>query len=123
MTSFLVVDDSKILRQHMVDLIKHLGFSNIDEAINGKEALDKVQKKMPDVITLDWNMPLMDGLSFVKALRRLPNGKLPKVIFCTSEGRNAKMVTAFENGADEYIVKPVELAALRERLMLLEIIA
>jgi two-component system, chemotaxis family, chemotaxis protein CheY len=123
MTSFLVVDDSKILRQHMIELLSNLGFSDIENAINGQDALDKIQKRMPDIITLDWNMPVMDGLSFLKALRRLPNGKQAKVIFCTSEGRNTKMVAAFENGADEYIVKPVELPALRERLMLLGVIA
>jgi two-component system chemotaxis response regulator CheY len=122
MTSFLVVDDSKILRQHIKDLLAILGFAKIEEAINGQDALEKIQQKMPDVITLDWNMPLMDGLSFVKSLRRLPNGKDVRVIFCTSEGRNAKMRQAFEAGADEYIVKPVELAALKERLMLLGII-
>ena len=122
MTSFLVVDDSKILRQHAADLIQVLGFTDIRQAINGQDALDQVTDKMPDVITLDWNMPVMDGLSFVKALRKLPNGNDVKVIFCTSEGRHARIQQAFDAGADEYIVKPLELAALRERLLLLEVI-
>ena len=123
MTSFLVVDDSKILRQHMVDLLGILGFTDISTAINGQDALDQVKKKMPDVITLDWNMPLMDGLSFVQHLRNMPNGKTTKVIFCTSEGRHARIQMAFNAGADEYIVKPVDVTALRECLLLLDVIA
>lgn len=123
MTSFLVVDDSKVLRQHMVDLLGILGFTDISQAINGQDALEQVQKKLPNVITLDWNMPVLDGIGFVKALRKLPNGKDVKVIFCTSEGRHARIQMAFDAGADEYIVKPVEAADLRERLQLLEVIA
>ena len=122
MTSFLVVDDSRPLRQDMIEAITSLGFTDIREAINGHDALDKVENKMPGVITLDWNMPLMDGLQFVKILRTLPGGDIPKVIFCSSEGRHSKIKTAFQHGANEYIVKPVSTESLRERLLLMEVI-
>jgi two-component system chemotaxis response regulator CheY len=119
MKSVLVVDDAISLRAHNIDILKALGFTKISEAINGQDAYGQVKAKMPDIITLDWNMPVMDGLAFLKALRQLPNGKHPKVIFCTSEGRSHKIQMAMDAGADEYIVKPVDLLTMHEKLQVL----
>ncbi|MGL4729258.1 MAG: response regulator, partial [Bosea sp. (in: a-proteobacteria)] len=66
------------------------------------------RSRMPDAILLDWNMPVMDGYEFLKALRAMPNGKGPKVVFCTTENDLAHIARAMHAGADEYIMKPFD---------------
>jgi two-component system chemotaxis response regulator CheY len=63
---------------------------------------------MPDAVLLDWNMPVMDGYDFLKALRQMPTGSAPKVVFCTTENDLAHITRAMRAGADEYIMKPFD---------------
>lgn len=88
-------------------ILEELGFEVV-EAEDGQEALDHCKKKMPDGVLLDWNMPVMDGLQFLKELRRLPNGDSPKVVFCTTENDLNHIQEAISAGADEYIMKPFD---------------
>lgn len=81
MTRCLVIDDSRVLRRLHRQLLGRLGIDCI-EADNGAAALDACRQIMPDLILVDWNMPHMDGLEFLRALRRLPNGHSPKAIVC-----------------------------------------
>lgn len=78
------------------------------EAGNGREAMTLCRTEMPDAILLDWNMPVMDGLSFLKALRAEPGGKDPVVVFCTAERDVFKITEALDAGADEYVMKPFD---------------
>lgn len=103
----LVVDDSAVIRKVARRILEGLDFV-IAEAADGKQALEFCGTKMPDAILLDWNMPEMDGYEFLKALRSTPEGKVPKVVFCTTENDVAYIARAMHAGADEYIMKPFD---------------
>jgi two-component system, chemotaxis family, chemotaxis protein CheY len=107
MKTCLVVDDSAVIRKVASRILTDIGFS-ILEAEDGTFAIAACKKAMPDVILLDWNMPEMDGYQFLVALRAMPDGKIPKVIFCTTENDVGHIVKAMHAGADEYIMKPFD---------------
>jgi two-component system chemotaxis response regulator CheY len=107
MKSCLVVDDSSVIRKVARRILEELGFE-IVEAEDGRQALEACQKKIPDAILLDWNMPVMDGLDFLKELRQLGHGDEPKVVFCTTENDVAHIARAMRAGANEYIMKPFD---------------
>lgn len=103
----LVVDDSRVVRKVARRIAEELGFQ-CEEAEDGSVALEYCQKTMPDVILLDWNMPVMNGLEFLQALRAEANGGEPKVVFCTTENDVSQIQKAVGAGADEYIMKPFD---------------
>ena len=103
----LVVDDSSVIRKVARRILEGLEF-RITEAEDGQKALDLCNEGMPDAILLDWNMPVLDGFDFLKQLRKLPGGKEPKVVFCTTENDVAHIAKAMRAGADEYIMKPFD---------------
>ena len=107
MKTCLVVDDSRVVRKVASRIVKDLGFEPI-EAEDGIMALEECRKSMPPAILLDWNMPNMSGIEFLVALRKEPNGNVPKVIFCTTESDMAFIQKALNEGADEYIMKPFD---------------
>ncbi len=107
MKTCLVVDDSKMIRRVAGRILKDLQFIT-EEAENGQEALTQCRTSMPDAILLDWNMPIMDGLSFLKTLRSEPNGANPIVVFCTAERSVERITEALDAGADEYVMKPFD---------------
>ena len=107
MKTCLVVDDSSVIRKVARRILEGLDFQ-IGEAENGEEAIESCRKKLPDAILLDWNMPKMDGYDFLRALRRLPGGDKPKVVFCTTENDVAHIARALHAGANEYIMKPFD---------------
>jgi two-component system chemotaxis response regulator CheY len=103
----LVVDDSAVIRKVARRILESMDFV-IAEAEDGRAALDCCRERMPDAILLDWNMPEMDGFSFLKEIRREPGGRKPKIIFCTTENDVAAIARAMHAGADEYIMKPFD---------------
>jgi two-component system chemotaxis response regulator CheY len=105
--SCLIVDDSRMVRRVAGRIIRELDFQP-EEAENGQEAMDQCRMKMPDAILLDWKMPVMDGLSFVKRLRKEPGGDKPVIVFCTAERDVHKIAEALDAGADEYVMKPFD---------------
>lgn len=107
MKTCLVVDDSKVVRLVASQIVKELGLQVV-EAENGQDALDKSTASMPDVVLLDWNMPVMNGLEYLKKLRALPNGSTPIVVFCTTENDLNNIQEALAAGANEYIMKPFD---------------
>jgi two-component system chemotaxis response regulator CheY len=112
----LVVDDSKALRMLMRNILKGLGFE-IFEAGHGKEALDRLAAiGNVDLALVDWNMPEMNGLDFVKALRSDATRDDIKIIMVTTETEMPRMVAALEAGANEYLMKPFTRDALVEKL-------
>jgi two-component system chemotaxis response regulator CheY len=117
MKSCLIVDDSRMIRRVARRIVKDLGFETVDAA-NGQEALDKCQLDMPDAILLDWNMPIMDGYEMLKALREMPNGDKPTVVFCTAVRDVDRIVEALSAGADEYIMKPFDSDIIESKFAL-----
>jgi two-component system chemotaxis response regulator CheY len=107
MKSCLVVDDSRVIRKVARNILEDLGFE-VSEAANGQEALEVCKAKTFDSILLDWYMPVMNGIVFLRALRALPNGKGPIVVFCTTENDISHIQAAIEAGANEYVMKPFD---------------
>ncbi|MEN0653750.1 MULTISPECIES: response regulator [Hyphobacterium] len=115
MKTCLVVDDSRVIRKVARRILEGLEF-DCDEAGDGAAALDKCRARMPDAILLDWNMPVMNGMDFMAALRREPGGTTPVVVFCTTENDMQKITEALRAGADEYIMKPFDSEILQSKL-------
>jgi two-component system chemotaxis response regulator CheY len=111
----LIVDDSRVIRKVSSKIAISLGYVPV-EAENGEEALARCKKSMPDLVLTDWNMPEMDGITFVEKLRAIPTPKEPVVVFCTSNGEAKDIHDGIAAGADDYIVKPFDEAALRAKL-------
>jgi two-component system, chemotaxis family, chemotaxis protein CheY len=111
----LIVDDSRVIRKVSSKIAISLGYVPV-EAENGEEALARCKKSMPDLVLTDWNMPEMDGIEFVTKLRSIPTPKEPVVVFCTSNGEAKDIHDGIAAGADDYIVKPFDEAALKAKL-------
>ncbi len=107
MKNCLVVDDSRVIRKVARRILEELQFG-IVEASDGKEALEACRLAMPDAILLDWNMPIMNGIEFLRALRREQGGASPVVVFCTTENDLDHISEAITAGANEYIMKPFD---------------
>jgi two-component system chemotaxis response regulator CheY len=107
MKQCLIVDDSRVVRKVARKILEGMNFT-IDEAEDGVGALEICRRKMPDAILVDWNMPTMSGIEFLRVLRREPSGANPIVVFCTSEHDLAQITEAMEAGANEYITKPFD---------------
>jgi two-component system chemotaxis response regulator CheY len=103
----LVVDDSRVIRKVARRVLEDIGFE-IAEASDGLEALAWCRTMMPDAVLLDWNMPVMSGIDFLRQLRQEPGGDQPKVVFCTVENDVERIREALACGADEYIMKPFD---------------
>jgi len=119
MKTCLVVDDSKVIRKVARHILETLNFA-VEEAEDGRAALDHCtgSAAMPDVVLLDWNMPVMSGMEFLRALRRHEGGDAPKVVFCTTENDIAHIRAAIEAGADEYVMKPFDRETLHSKLQI-----
>ena len=103
----LIVDDSAVVRKVARRILENLSFRT-SEAEDGRQAIDACRGQMPDVVLLDWTMPVMDGFAFLKELRQMPGGAGPKVVFCTTEYDVVCITRAMRAGADEYIMKPFD---------------
>ncbi len=113
---FLVVDDFSTMRRIIRNLLKELGFVNIDEAEDGAAALRKLQEGNFDFIVSDWNMPNMDGLTMLQNVRANEALKKIPVLMVTAEAKKENIVAAAQAGASGYIIKPFTAATLEEKL-------
>lgn len=118
----LVVDDSRVVRKVARRIVEDLGFA-CEEAENGKLAYEACEKNMPDAILLDWNMPVMSGIEFIRELRKMENGARPKVVFCTTENDMAHIEQAVQAGADEYIMKPFDSEIIESKFSQIGLLA
>jgi two-component system, chemotaxis family, chemotaxis protein CheY len=112
----LVVEDSRVMRTVARRIFEELKFE-IGEAEEGMAALRAVREKMPDVIFLDWNLPSMPGVEFVKSVRGQQNGSHPVILFATTENDPDEIAQAITAGADDYVMKPYDRASLRTKLV------
>lgn len=115
-TKFLVVDDFSTMRRIVRNLLKELGYTNVDEAEDGSMALAKLRSEQFDFVISDWNMPVMDGLTMLQTIRAdAALSKLP-VLMVTAEAKKENIIAAAQAGANGYVVKPFTAATLDEKL-------
>ena len=112
----LVVDDSRVIRRMATDILKSMGLRTA-EAEHGGKAVEFCRQMVPDMVLLDWNMPEMDGISCLRALRAMALEPRPIVVMCTTESSFSKIQEALEAGADEYIMKPYDREVLLDKLV------
>jgi two-component system chemotaxis response regulator CheY len=112
----LVVDDSAVVRKVARRILERFGFS-VREAADGQQALEAVRAAMPRAVLLDRNMPVMDGIGFLRALRAEYGPDEPVVVMCTTEAGTEKILEGLEAGAQEYVMKPFDDDILRDKLV------
>ena len=118
----LVVDDSRAMRMVLRRIVGGLGF-DVVEAANGQEAMEAVEAgPIPDIALVDWNMPVMDGLEFVTAVRSRPELRGVTLMMVTTESEHGQIVRALAAGAHEYVIKPFTPDAIAEKLALLGLV-
>ncbi len=113
---FLVVDDFSTMRRIVRNLLKELGFTNVDEAEDGVVALQKLKNGHFQFVITDWNMPNMTGIDLLKNIRADADIKALPVLMITAEAKKENIVEAAQSGASGYIVKPFTAAVLEEKL-------
>jgi two-component system chemotaxis response regulator CheY len=110
----LLIDDSKTMRNIQKSVLAQLGYTQVEEACDGQDALSKVGAFQPDLILVDWNMPTMDGLSFVKAFRQ--TNKTTPAIMVTTESEKSRVIEAIKAGVNNYVIKPFTPDLLSQRI-------
>jgi two-component system, chemotaxis family, chemotaxis protein CheY len=112
----LVVDDMTTMRRIVKNILKQLGFANIEEAENGQEALQKLRAEPFGFVVSDWNMPVMTGIDMLRAIRADEKLKAIPVLMVTAEAQQANLVEAIQAGVSNYIVKPFTAETMQEKL-------
>ncbi|MFP4175653.1 MAG: response regulator [Planctomycetota bacterium] len=112
----LIVDDSRSMRRLITMALKHIGETDVIEAEDGVQAVYKLQEALPDLILLDWNMPNMSGIQFLKRIKGHDKLKDIPVIMVTSEGKSSEIQSALDAGAESYVVKPFKPQDLAQRI-------
>jgi len=112
----MVVDDFSTMRRIVKNVLKQLGFDNIEEAEDGAQALAKLKNGGFQFMVSDWNMPNMDGLDLLKAVRKDPALKDLPVLMVTAEAEKDKVVTAIQAGVNNYVVKPFTAEVFKEKM-------
>jgi two-component system, chemotaxis family, chemotaxis protein CheY len=112
----LVVDDMVTMRRIVKNILKQLGFGNIDEAENGQEALQKLRADTFGFVVSDWNMPVMTGIDMLRAIRADEKLKAIPVLMVTAEAQQANLIEAVQAGVSNYIVKPFTAETMQEKI-------
>jgi len=115
----LVVDDFSTMRRIIKNILREIGYNNVDEADDGTTALEKLRTGKFDFVVTDWNMPNMPGIDLLKHIRQDDSLKNTPVLMVTAESAKENVVTAVQAGVNNYIVKPFTAAALKERIDLI----
>jgi two-component system chemotaxis response regulator CheY len=110
----MLVDDSKTIRRIQRSILEQLGYTEIEEACDGQDALSRVAAFQPNLILLDWNMPNMDGLTFLKAFRQKDTST--PVVMVTTESEKTRVIEAIRAGVNNYVVKPFTPDILQQRI-------
>ena len=111
----LVIDDSRVIRTVARRIMEALHYT-VDEAEDGMAALRALRERMPDLVFLDWNLPTMTGLEFVRSVRGQQDGEYPVILFCVTESDPDDIASAMAAGATEYLLKPFDSTAVRDKL-------
>jgi two-component system chemotaxis response regulator CheY len=113
---FLIVDDSSTMRRILINTLTKLGYAQFLEASNGREGLDRLDGGNVDIIITDWNMPEMNGIDFVRAVRTLPNGRRMPVLMVTTNAAKDDVAEALDAGVNNYVVKPFTAETIKEKI-------
>jgi two-component system chemotaxis response regulator CheY len=113
---FLIVDDSSTMRRIIVNTLAKLGYDDILEAGNGREGLDRMGAGGVDLIITDWNMPEMNGIDFIRAVRTSQSGKNIPVLMVTTNAAKDDIVEALKAGVNNYVVKPFTAETIKEKI-------
>ena len=112
----LVVDDMVTMRRIVKNILKQLGFGNVDEAENGQEALQKLKADTFGFVVSDWNMPVMTGIDMLRAIRADEKLKAIPVLMVTAEAQQSNLIEAVKAGVSNYIVKPFTAETMQEKI-------
>jgi two-component system chemotaxis response regulator CheY len=112
----LVVDDMATMRRIVKNIMKQLGFANVEEAENGQEALEKLRAESFGFVISDWNMPVMTGIDLLRAIRADDKLKAIPVLMVTAEAQKENLIEAIQAGVSNYIVKPFTAEVLQEKM-------
>ena len=112
----LAVDDSPTMRRIIINTLKRAGYSNVVEAEDGKDALAKMRVENVNLVITDWNMPEMDGLTFVTAVRSMAEFKEMPILMVTTRSVKDDIIEAMKAGVTNYIVKPFTPETLKEKI-------
>jgi two-component system chemotaxis response regulator CheY len=112
----LIVDDFPTMRKIVRGVLKQIGYSNIEEAEDGVQAYEKLEKEQFDFVVSDWNMPNMTGLELLKAVRANPKTKQIPFLMVTAEADKENIVEAVKSGVSNYVVKPFNAGTLKEKI-------
>jgi len=110
----LLVDDSRTIRNIQKNVFKQIGHTDITEAADGVEALQRIGEARPDLVLIDWNMPNMDGITLVRKIRATDKGLV--LIMCTTEAEKSRVLEAIKAGVNNYVVKPFTSDTLAEKV-------
>ncbi len=118
----LIVDDSRAMRMILKKILKSIGFDQLSEAANGVEALEQLDIiGLPDLMLVDWNMPVMNGLELIRAVRADATRRDIPILMVTTETETSQIVRALAAGASEYLMKPFMAEAITDKLEMLGI--
>jgi two-component system chemotaxis response regulator CheY len=112
---FLIIDDSATMRRIVVNSLQRIGVTDVVEAGDGREALNKFDSTIGFIIT-DWNMPNMAGVDFARAIRARDDGKSVPILMMTTRSLREDIITALESGVNNYVVKPFTPQVLKEKI-------
>ena|SRR3990167_3381187 len=112
----LVVDDMSTMRRIIKNILKQLGFANMDEAENGQEALQKLRADTFGFVVSDWNMPVMPGIEMLRAIRADEKLKHIPVLMVTAEAQKENLIEAIQAGVNNYVVKPFTAETMQEKI-------
>jgi two-component system, chemotaxis family, chemotaxis protein CheY len=112
----LVVDDMSTMRRIVKNILKQLGFSNMEEAENGQEALQKLKADTYGFVVSDWNMPVMPGIEMLRAIRADDTLKHIPVLMVTAEAQKENLIEAIQAGVNNYVVKPFTAETMQEKI-------
>ncbi len=113
----LVIDDALTMRRIVVNLLRQLGFTNMNEADDGTTAWEKLSQETFDLIISDWNMPKMTGIDLLRKVRADPKYASIPFIMVTAEGKRENVIAAVQAGVSNYVVKPFNAATLKEKMV------
>jgi two-component system chemotaxis response regulator CheY len=113
----LVIDDALTMRRIVVNLLRQLGFTNMNEADDGTTAWEKLSQETFDLIISDWNMPKMTGIDLLRKVRADPKYASTPFIMVTAEGKRENVIAAVQAGVSNYVVKPFNAATLKEKMV------
>jgi two-component system, chemotaxis family, chemotaxis protein CheY len=122
MPACLIVDDSSVIRKVARAILEHMGYE-VAEADNAKDALARCRVAMPDAIMLDWQMPGINSLDFLTAVRGIRGQKRAFIVYCTTENNFADLTRAYDAGANDFLMKPFDKAMVQEKFALTQLAA